>query len=371
MRRTFISCALALLVAALAAACGGTLKVAGDGDTTTDVDTDTAVDSSAEPDSVTDPGDDTPADTGADVPPDTEADSPADTWTDTGDDTGTDTAVDTGTDTATDTVTDTPAGGADCSAPGVAHLGTNYGDSSDNADSYAINGCNDQGGNDETWVFTAAETGVYGFEMQTAGFNAVVMVWADCGSTSAYQCFNPDPDSSTAGGTLVLDAGDTVYVLADDDTLGGTGGAYTLTITFTEIPPGDTCADPAVAADGTGTGDTSLYANDYDGECEGGTTPPLSGPDQVWQYTATCTGTLSVVMDTGAGGGGFNCTLDLWTACGDAGTSLSCDNDYYSGRDGVCSASTTVTAGDVVYILCDTNNAGVMGDAYDLVVDCV
>jgi hypothetical protein len=169
----------------------------------------------------------------------------------------------------------------------------------------------------------------------------------------------------------MLDAtsGETYYILCDTDDEDDVGGLYTLEIEEFVPPPGDNCADPSTAADGSDSGDTTLFLNDYDGACEGGGAP-ASGPDQVWEYEATCSGTLTVTMDT-TSGGDFACTLDLWTTCGDITSSLDCENDGATFTpNGICEVEATVTSGTTYYILCDTNNAGVSGGEYSLEIDC-
>lgn len=370
MKRAVLAGTFGVLAAILVASCGGTVGTGGDPDSGTDTGTDSTADMVT--DTVVDTGDDVIEDVIPDTATDVVTDVPEDNPVDTDLDTGVDTVIDTVVDTVVDTGPDgSITGGPDCSDPGTAVLGVNSGDSSDDSDSYAIDGCNNLGGPDEVWEFTSTDEGIYTFTMETDGFMAVMMVWETCGSDSEYACLNPDPDSTTASGSFLMGAGETIYLLADDDTEGGAGGAYTITIDYAPIPPGDDCTDIATATDGTNDGNTSIFGDDYEGECEGGSTPPISGPDQMWEYTATCTGTLNVEMDTYSGGNPFLCTLDLQTTCGDAGTSLDCDNDYYSGRDGVCNVSASVSSGDTVYILADTNSSGERGSAYELNIECI
>jgi hypothetical protein len=127
---------------------------------------------------------------------------------------------------------------------------------------------------------------------------------------------------------------------------------------------GDDCSNFFTAAEGAANfGDTSVATDDYEGSCEGGSTVPPSGPDQVWEYTVTQNGTLNVNMYTDAGSGGFPCTLYMRSTCTDSSSELDCDNAF-SGD--TCYISATVSDGDTVYIFADTNNPGVLGGWYML-----
>jgi hypothetical protein len=234
--------------------------------------------------------------------------------------------------------------GNSCADPQTATLGDNSGDSSSLEDWYGIDGCNNIGGNDEVWEFDVPSDACYEVIMDTdGGFDAVVMIWPDeCGSDSSWICGNPDPDSDVASAEFCAFAGETIYILADSDDDGNGGGGYTLTIN--ELPPpdpGDHCLDPFTAElDTVHSGDTTMAEPDYQASCD----PNDSGPDQVWEFTATTDGWVDIVMDTTVDTE-FQCTLAVRTDCDDIDTEVVCDNDWYS-QDGICNLYMEVQAGE-------------------------
>jgi hypothetical protein len=258
------------------------------------------------------------------------------------------------------TTADPPPPGNDCSDPLTASLGDNNGDSSVHDNSYGIVGCNDAGSVDEVWAFTAPASTWYDVTVDTGGdFDVVLMLWTDCGSTTDFQCANPEPDSDTAALGFCAEADVTYYILVDTDDDGDAGGTYTLNITEGTVTAGDNCCDPHTAALGSNSGDTTTQSDSYGVVgCN-----EISGNDEVWEFYVETAGWYEVTVDTN---GNFDVVVMVWP--GDCGSASEWDCGNPEPDSDVASSLFYADAGATVYFLVDPDNDGDTGGAYDLTV---
>ncbi len=205
-------------------------------------------------------------------------------------------------------------------------------------DSLAAGVCAVSRGPEAVWSFTAPATGTVCVNGSESDYDTVLYVRSTCTEReSEIAC-----DDDIAGAKIEWDAASgTRYFVFVDGLRTTDAGDYSLTFSEGSCDAA-ACADTETA-DGFGTYTGILIgSSDSDGTCRA-----LSGPDDIWAFTATANGTVCAYTT----GDEVDTVLYVRTECGDTGSEVACDDDGGDGLNSMIEFS--ATSGQTYYFFVD------------------
>ncbi len=252
--------------------------------------------------------------------------------------------------------------GDTCADAFAAADGANAGDTaSGQTDSGIVPSCGSAANPDEWWEYVATCSGSATADTIGTGDDTILAVYSDCAGTQIVcnDDVNFPPGESGVGFATTL--GNSYWIQIHGWGGGSTLASYALNISCTALTAqgADTCLSATVIGDGT--------INDLDGTSTStidGATACIGtqGPDDWFEYVATCTGTVSA--DTL--GSGVDTILSIHTDC--VGTEIACNDDvnFPPGESGLTFGS---TVGNSYFIRVSGWGAATIG-SYTLNLSC-